>query len=86
MLYNRDNPQWKFSEDQNISNEEYGKIVSEYNELTRSILTTDVRDINEKLYGIKQFQELSEEEAASKRKRMMIGIVISMLAFAGLVL
>ena len=86
MFYNKDNPQWKFSEDQNISNGEYDKLVSEYRELTRSFLTTDFRDINEKLYGVKPSPELSEEETASKRKRMMIGGIFCMLGFAGLVL
>ena len=85
MFYNKDNPQWKFSENQYLTDDEYHELVDDYNELTRSMLSVDFRDINEKFYGIKD-NSLTEEEKERKRKKAMIGGICAILVFAGLVL
>ena len=66
MFYNKDNPQWKFNEDQYLSNDDYYGMVEEYDELARSMLRTDFRDINEKFYGVK---EPYTSEADRERER-----------------
>ena len=52
MFYNKNNPQWKFNEDQYLSQEEYYRLVDEYDEFCKSMLSVDIRDWNSKLYGI----------------------------------
>ena len=85
MFYNKDNPQWKFSENQSISDEEYYQLTDEYNELFRDLLHADFRDMNEKLYGIKE-QYSSPEEKERKRKKQLIAGIFIMIGFAGLVM
>ena len=60
MLFNRDNPHWYFSEARELSSEERSEITDKYNELTRKMLTTDFRDIDEQFYGIKPSGDLTE--------------------------
>ncbi|MBR6960126.1 MAG: hypothetical protein IKH76_06565 [Clostridiales bacterium] len=86
MLFNKDNPQWYFSEARELSSEERSEITDKYNELTRKMLTTDFRDIDEQFYGIKPSGDLTEEETASKRKKMLIGAVAGIIIFAGLII
>ena len=85
MLYNKNNPQWKFSEDQYLKDEDYHYMVEEYDALTREMLKTDFRDINEKLYGVKETYT-SEEDRERKRKKQLIGGICAAAIFAGLVL
>ena len=84
MLYNKDNPQWFFSEEQHISAEESDRIVYEYDQLCRSMLKTDFRDINRKFYGIKENSDPEDEER--KRKKQLFGAVFGIVIFAGLIL
>ena len=85
MFYNKDNPQWKFNEDQYLSNDDYYGMVEEYDELCKSMLRTDFRDINEKFYGVKETYT-SEEDRERKRKKLLIGGICAAVIFAGLVL
>ncbi len=85
MFYNKDNPQWKFNEDQYLSNDDYYGMVEEYDELARSMLRADFRDINEKFYGVKETYT-SEEDRERKRKKQLIGGICAAVIFAGLVL
>ena len=84
MFYNKNNPQWHFSEDRYISREESDMLVSEYDELCRSMLSVDVRDLNSKFYGVKETGTPEEQEA--KRKKSLIGIVIAVAVFSALVI
>ena len=84
MLYNKDNPQWFFSEEQFISAEESGRIVNEYDQLCRNMLKTDFRDINRKFYGIKEDTDPEDREA--NRKKQLIGAVFGIVIFAGMIL
>lgn len=84
MLYNKDNPQWFFSEEQFISAEESDRIINEYDQLCRSMLKTDFRDINRKFYGIKEDTDPEDREA--NRKKQLIGAVFGIVIFAGLIL
>ena len=84
MLYNKDNPQWFFSEEQFISAEESDRIVNEYDQLCRNMLKTDFRDINRKFYGIKEDTDPEDREA--NRKKQLIGAVFGIVIFAGLIL
>lgn len=85
MLYNKNNPQWKFSEDQYLKDDDYYNMVDEYDALVKSMLKTDFRDINEKLYGVKETYT-SEEDRERKRKKQLIGGICAAAIFAGLVL
>lgn len=85
MFYNRNNPQWKFSKDQCLTDDDYYDMVGEYDELAKSMLSTDFRDINEKFYGIKENYQ-SEEQRERKRRKAMIGAVIGIIVFAALVI
>lgn len=85
MLYNKNNPQWKFSEDQYLRDDDYYNMVDEYDALVKSMLKTDFRDINEKLYGVKETYT-SEEDRERKRKKQLIGGICAAAIFAGLVL
>ena len=62
MLYNKNNPQWKFSEDQYLRDDDYYNMVDEYDVLVKSMLKTDFRDINEKLYGVESEEENENTE------------------------
>ncbi len=84
MLYNKDNPQWFFSEEQFISAEESDRIVNEYDQLCRNMLKTDIRDINRKFYGIKETADPEDREA--NRKKQLIGAVFGIVIFAGMIL
>lgn len=84
MLYNKDNPQWFFSEEQFISAEESDRIVNEYDQLCRNMLKTDFRDINRKFYGIKEDTDPEDREA--NRKKQLIGAVFGIVIFAGMIL
>ena len=84
MFYNRDNPQWQFSEEQYLSREEYYRLVEEYNELCKSMFTTDVRDINSKFYGVKETGTPEQQEA--RRKKGMIGLACGIIIFAALII
>ena len=57
MLYNKDNPQWFFSEEQHISSEESSRIIRESKQLVTKILKTDVRDFGANIYGVKNDSE-----------------------------
>lgn len=83
MLYNKDNPRWLFSEEQFISSEESARILREYDQLCMSLLKTDVRDFGTKLYGVKQN---SSDDEGAPRRTSLIGIVIGIMVFAGLIL
>jgi hypothetical protein len=83
MFYNKDNPQWKFNEEQYLSQEEYYRFVDEYDELCRSMLSADIRDWNNKLYGIKETGTPEEQER--KKKQGLIYAGIAMIVFASLV-
>ena len=83
MLYNKDNPRWLFSEEQFINREESARILREYDQLCMSLLKTDVRDFGTKLYGVKP--NGSDDEDAPRRTGL-IGIVIGIMVFSGLVL
>lgn len=83
MFYNKDNPQWKFNEEQYLSQDEYYRLVEEYDELCRSMLSTDIRDINSKFYGVKELGTVEEQER--KRKQGIIIAVLAMIVFASLV-
>ena len=85
MFYNKDNPQWKLSQDQYLSDEEYHALIDDYNELTRSMLSVDFRDINEKFYGVKE-KYATEEERERKRRKTLFGTICAMIVFAGLIL
>ena len=85
MFYNKDNPQWKLSQDQYLSDEEYHALIDDYNELTRSMLSVDFRDINEKFYGVKE-KYATEEERERKRRKTLFGTICVMIVFAGLIL
>ena len=85
MLYNKNNPQWKFNEDQYLKDEDYYNMVEEYDALTREMLRTDFRDINEKFYGVKETYD-SEEDRERKRKKQLIGGICVAVGFAGLIL
>lgn len=82
MLYNKDNPQWFFSEEQHISSEESSRIIRESKQLVTKILKTDVRDFGANIYGVKN----DSEDSDSTRSKSIIGIVIGILVFAGLIL
>ena len=82
MLYNKDNPQWFFSEEQHISSEESARIIRESKQLVTKILKTDVRDFGANIYGVKN----DSEDSDSTRSNSIIGIVIGILVFAGLIL
>ena len=82
MLYNKDNPQWFFSEEQHISSEESSRIIRESKQLVTKILKTDVRDFGANVYGVKN----DSEDPDSTRSKSIIGIVIGILVFAGLIL
>ena len=82
MLYNKDNPQWFFSEEQHISSEESSRIIRESKQLVTKILKTDVRDFGANIYGVKN----DSEDSDSTRSNSIIGIVIGILVFAGLIL
>lgn len=84
MLYNKENPQWQFNEEQYLSRDEYYRIVGEFDELCKKMFSVDVRDFNSQFYGIKETGTLEEQEA--KRKKGIIGIICGMLVFAALVL
>ncbi len=84
MFYNKDNPQWQLNQEQYLSSEERDRIVDEYNELCRSMLRTDVRDMNAKFYGVKETGTPEEQE--KKRKKALFGIIAAMLIFSSLVL
>ncbi len=83
MFYNKDNPQWQFSEEQFLSRDEYYRMVGEYDELCKSMLTADVRDFGSKFYGVKETGTPEQQEA--KRKKAIFGIGCSMVVFASLV-
>lgn len=85
MYFNKDNPQWKFSENQYLTDEEYYQLTDDYNALTREMLHVDFRDINEKFYGVKE-QYSSSEEKERKRKLGLIYGIIGIAGFIGLVL
>ncbi|MBP5261046.1 MAG: hypothetical protein J6Z43_02825 [Clostridiales bacterium] len=80
MLYNSKNPQMHFSEDQYLSDEDHHKIISEYDELCKAMLTTDIREINSKFYGIDEPKELTDEEER-KKKRTLIFTGLCVIAF-----
>ena len=84
MFYNKDNPQWHFNQEQFLSEEEYDLIVGESVDLVKTMLTSDVRDFGEKIYGVKELGTVEEQEA--KRKKSMLGIIGGAVVFAGLVL
>lgn len=84
MFYNKNNPQWQFSEEQYLSRDEYNRMIGEYDEFCRSMLSVDVRDLDSVSYGIKNTGTPEEQEA--KRKKSLIGIIIAMAVFAALVL
>ena len=84
MFYNKDNPQWHFNQEQFLSEEEYDLIVGENVDLVKTMLTSDVRDFGEKIYGVKELGTVEEQEA--KRKKSMLGIIGGAVVFAGLVL
>ena len=84
MFYNKDNPQWHFNQEQFLSEEEYDLIVGENIDLAKTMLTSDVRDFGEKIYGVKDLGTVEEQEA--KRKKRMLGIIGGAVVFAGLVL
>ena len=84
MFYNRDNPQWQFSEEQYLGRDEYYRIVGEYDELCKNMLRADIRDINSSFYGIKDTGTPEQHEA--NRKKMIIGIVGGIIVFAALIL
>ena len=84
MFYNKDNPQWHFNQEQFLSEEEYDQIVGENIDLAKTMLTSDVRDFGEKIYGVKELGTVEEQEA--KRKKRMLGIIGGTVVFAGLVL
>ena len=84
MFYNKDNPQWHFNQEQFLSEEEYDLIVGENIDLVKTMLTSDVRDFGEKIYGVKELGTVEEQEA--KRKKSMLGIIGGIVVFAGLVL
>ncbi len=83
MFYNKDNPQWQFNEEQYLSQDEYYRIVGEYDELCKSMLSVDIRDMNAKFYGVKDTGTPEEQE--QKRKKGIIYAVIAMMVFASLV-
>ena len=83
MFYNKDNPRWKFNEEQYLSQDEYYRFVEEYDELCRSMLSTDIRDINAKFYGVKEPGTVEEQER--RRKQGIIIAVLVMIVFAALV-
>lgn len=76
MYYNRNNPQWKFSQDQDLSADDKGRLIDEYKEFCKGMLKVDVRDWNTKLYG----------QDDGGRKVSTSGIVISIIIFASIVL
>ena len=82
MFYNKDNPQWQFSEEQFLSRDEYYRMVGEYDELCKSMLTADVRDFGSKFYGVKERGTPEQQEA--KRKKAIFGIGCIMVVFASL--
>ena len=84
MFYNKDNPQWIFNEEQYLSSEEYSRIVEDNLELVKNVLSSDVRDWNTTLYGIKE--KGTPEEIESRKKKSIIGIVLGIIIFASLVL
>ena len=84
MFYNKDNLQWKFNEEQYLSQEEYYRLVDEYDDFCKSVLSVDIRDWNSKLYGVKETGTAEEQER--KKKQSLIVIVIGMIIFASLVI
>lgn len=84
MFYNKDNPQWQLNQEQYLSREEHDRIVEEYDELCKSMLSADVRDINAKFYGVKDTGTPEEQEA--KRKKALIGIIFGGLIFVALII
>ncbi|MBR4557578.1 MAG: hypothetical protein IKO15_08865 [Clostridiales bacterium] len=83
MFYNKDNPQWQFNEEQFLSRDEYYRMVGEYDELFKSMLTADVRDFGSKFYGVKETGTPEQQEA--KRKKAIFGIICIIIVFASLV-
>jgi len=85
MLYNRKNPQWKYSEEQFIGEDEYNQMIDDYTALRKEILTTDIRDINSKLYGPGEPDDLTDEDRETKRKKTLVGYIVIIAAFIAMV-
>ncbi len=84
MQYTGDNPRHNYSEDQFISDEEYHRLFSEYNTFAKELLTTDIRDLNSKLYGIKRPAEPTDEEERRSKKSLVFGIIF-VIVFVGII-
>jgi len=84
MKYTGENPRHNYSEDQFLPDSEYHRLFSEYNAFAKEVLTTDIRDLNSKLYGIRTPAELTDEEERKKRRSAVAGIVF-VIVFIGII-